>query len=837
MIRSMLVFVTLAAATLPAAFGDCGSIATVPRPRIYFPSPAYGPYATLRERWKAAENANTVEFRNLTQQAAASLTANPGSPYFYDAIAFEMAFLYALDPARFATYGPRALYFLDKAIDQLAPSTPITAATNSNPVIFTAHNHGLTSGGTYTVWGGSGSWAAVNIGRVVVTVRDADTFSIAVDSTGLGPLTGSLTVSANSLTSLNQGRWDTPVIAATWDWAHDQISSTLSPYQQAKIMNALASSASLIVTHWYVDPNPTGGTGNLTVGPMNGALQAAIALAGDVPGMEAVCEATRKKFLEVVPPAYTTGGIISGLQIFPTAHGGAYVESTEYAPQVVYYLMQYMLVLRGATGENLYPTLGGWYGDQMRYLMAATSPSVASSGGTWPELFPYGDILIKNQHHTVGGVVRQNVEQLAYYFALTGDQSNLGYAEWWLRNMSNGYAVNDTVTPSLIVPNEFLWYDPTLIPLDYRTDQPLDYYADGLGVVLSRSSWDKDATWLGFKGGALRGVDADHFHGDVLGFALYRKGDWLTNELQGWGGNTWLTKFHNVPLPDNGMPDIHAGSNPVLASGQKISAATAKVVRYEATADDSYLFAEADATPIYRGSTNIYSKPIYTATVNTAIRDLLYLKPDTVVIADRLAYDAGHPTTAKWLLQALADPGTPAGNTFTLGSLLGTQELNVSVVCPASPLYNVVSPDAQLEDAAGGAAARQWRIEISSGKSTQAEQYLMVLQAGDAGFTPVPVATLAATNLNAAQFGQTVVAAITDTRMNGVTRSYTFDEKAVVRHIIMGLQPGVNYSVTRPARGQVVIADATGGSDDQATTPGGLLVFTTLLSRRAPVRR
>jgi uncharacterized protein (TIGR03437 family) len=70
----------------------------------------------------------------------------------------------------------------------------ITAATNANPVVFTTSaDHGLISGQTVLISGATGSWTPVN-GSFVVTVKDSDTFSIAVDSTNFGTLSGSLSI-------------------------------------------------------------------------------------------------------------------------------------------------------------------------------------------------------------------------------------------------------------------------------------------------------------------------------------------------------------------------------------------------------------------------------------------------------------------------------------------------------------------------------------------------------------------------------------------------------------------------------------------------------------------
>lgn len=73
-------------------------------------------------------------------------------------------------------------------------SIAIASATNANPVEFTVGAaHGLISGRQYTLSGATGSWTPVN-GVFAVTVTSTTKFTIPVNSTGFGALTGSVIV-------------------------------------------------------------------------------------------------------------------------------------------------------------------------------------------------------------------------------------------------------------------------------------------------------------------------------------------------------------------------------------------------------------------------------------------------------------------------------------------------------------------------------------------------------------------------------------------------------------------------------------------------------------------
>jgi hypothetical protein len=79
----------------------------------------------------------------------------------------------------------------------------VSAASNANPVSFTATAHNLFYTATSTVLpivnitGGTGNWAAVN-GNWVATPTSANAFTIPVDSTAFGALTGTLVVTTLS---------------------------------------------------------------------------------------------------------------------------------------------------------------------------------------------------------------------------------------------------------------------------------------------------------------------------------------------------------------------------------------------------------------------------------------------------------------------------------------------------------------------------------------------------------------------------------------------------------------------------------------------------------------
>jgi hypothetical protein len=72
-------------------------------------------------------------------------------------------------------------------------TTAVSACTNANPTVCTVTGHGLTVGTTYsaTFTGATGSWTPIN-GSHALTAIDANTFSMPVNATGFGAMTGSV---------------------------------------------------------------------------------------------------------------------------------------------------------------------------------------------------------------------------------------------------------------------------------------------------------------------------------------------------------------------------------------------------------------------------------------------------------------------------------------------------------------------------------------------------------------------------------------------------------------------------------------------------------------------
>jgi hypothetical protein len=89
-----------------------------------------------------------------------------------------------------------AIMFTENSVSLTAgdgTTKAITAATNANPAVLTSANHGFAVGDKIrlNISGATGNWAPINGATVAITVINANTFSVPVDSTTFGALTGS----------------------------------------------------------------------------------------------------------------------------------------------------------------------------------------------------------------------------------------------------------------------------------------------------------------------------------------------------------------------------------------------------------------------------------------------------------------------------------------------------------------------------------------------------------------------------------------------------------------------------------------------------------------------
>ncbi|MFC1483631.1 heparinase II/III family protein [Candidatus Neomarinimicrobiota bacterium] len=188
-------------------------------------------------------------------------------------------------------------------------------------------------------------------------------------------------------------------------------------------------------------------------------------------------------------------------------------------------------------------------------------------------------------------------------------------------------------------PHKFNWmdlltYNPEISPKPIEDLPKLKHFEDN-DLVATRSSWQPDATLIGFRCGPApghrnqadplllerRGYGPGHGHPDINSFSIFAHGEWLAIDP----GYTHLkrTDNHNTIIV-NGQGQAGALEHWLDFMAFEEREPAPAILRIESNPVYDYILGDAG---------NIY---VDKAKLNSFRRHLLFLKPDIVVIADDL---------------------------------------------------------------------------------------------------------------------------------------------------------------------------------------------------------
>jgi len=306
-----------------------------------------------------------------------------------------------------------------------------------------------------------------------------------------------------------------------------------------------------------------------------------------------------------------------------------------------------------------------------------------------------------------------------------------------------------------------LWYDPDLEeePLTY-SDQPMARHFEGVGQVVFRSGWDKDATFGVLKCQSFRSFG--HRHADENEFIITKKGALAIDSgvdqrsprehVRNYFTQTIAHNTVTVRNPDedtggyandggqyrgqlrkvSGDAPIHTqhGSyypgSPLMLDG---------IVAFET--NDNYSYACGDATKAYSPDK-----------VKLFLRQMVYLPADRFVIFDRVT-STRPEFTKRWLLHSVNQPRV-TGRVFTVSegqgklfcqTLLPEDAETKTVGGPGKAFWvdgkNYPPPNPDRAEEAGG-----WRVEVYPGSPRTEDYFLHLLTVTDKGTDRQPTATL-----------------------------------------------------------------------------------------------
>ena len=306
-----------------------------------------------------------------------------------------------------------------------------------------------------------------------------------------------------------------------------------------------------------------------------------------------------------------------------------------------------------------------------------------------------------------------------------------------------------------------LWYDPDLEekPLRYP-EQPQARHFQGVGQVVFRSGWDKDATFAVLKAQSFR--SSGHRHADENDFVITKKGALAIDSgvyQRGPGGHLYnyfvRTVAHNTitvydPEEDTGGRPNDGGQYQGL--WRKISGDSPAFGSHGVYYPGSPLMIGGitafETNPRYSYALGDVGRAYSPHKVKLFTRQMVFLPPDYFVIFDRVT-STKPEFTKRWLLHTVNRP-RQQGRTVVVTE--GQGKLFSQTLLPEDARIQLVGgpgkdfwvdgknyPPPQPERAVEAGA---WRVEVYPGSPRTEDYFLHFLYAADEGTAAAPTATL-----------------------------------------------------------------------------------------------
>lgn len=496
--------------------------------------------------------------------------------------------------------------------------------------------------------------------------------------------------------------------------------------------------------------------------------------------------------------------------------GGLPADGLEYGPQSLAYLAQALWALHTAGADD-----AAAFGRQSRL---DSNPYWKELCTAWPLLMSARSV----EHPWLGQVYQplwwgegqhyfapESVDLFAPIAILArdlGDGALADAARWIAVHLGPGEAEglgnrarNPEVWRRAIL--YFLMQEPKAPPpKDPRS--VTSFVAPGLGKILARTDWSKNAALFDF---GIGWITVDHQHADGNAFQWYRRGEWLVKERTGYGEHIVATDAHDAVCIQNSQP-AHTKDKPDdyralywKRGSQYTNGVTdddGKLVAHSETKD--YVYALGDATALYNSS----HEEIHD--VAHASRAIVWLPGDYVVVYDRAATKVDG-RFKRFFLQLTAQAKV-AGRRATVKTP-GGQYLYVTSLLPAdgkltaepAEKYEDNEP-AEFDPIAGRLRVESWSRDV---------RFLTVLQASDKDKPETPPLVDAGPGFAATMARDVVVVFPHDLGAEVSALSFA-PPPGAHRLCVTGLAPNGEYTLARDGgkvkltRGKGAHADAGG---------------------------
>ena len=399
-------------------------------------------------------------------------------------------------------------------------------------------------------------------------------------------------------------------------------------------------------------------------------------------------------------------------------------------------------------------------------------------------LAPMGD-LSRSSAMEVTPYDREYVQNATYW---SDDAAVRGLGAWYLHEVSPSYLTDAARMRGL------LYYD-VVFPIDTppvppgASGRPLGYRSPGTDWLNARSAWDDAATSLTVV--ASSEIVQSHAHVDTGSFVIWR-GGWQAADAVSYGksGLSWEAGAHDMIQ----VPGHH--HNTGKSRG---------LVHY---ADDGALFyAQVDAS-------NLFQKRVsdtgYEPMLDEWTRELVYVRPDTLVVYDRVV---PKPSTKdySWRVHFPNRPGAaPSGGARRWSASNGSGAISVTLVDGGEAK---VAEDADLAEG----PSKAWRLDVAPHAGGRT---LALLEVGGGAPPVTAVETVTGVGVQGLAWRDQVVVLSAQPLGRPASLPFTYRVKDTGKrqHTLVDMAGAVDVTVTRDAG--FVVVKVSAGSRYRANEQG-----------------
>ncbi len=671
------------------------------------------------------------------------------------------------------------------------------------------------------------------------------------------------------------------VLAFIYDYCYDQLSASLKS-QMVALMNDYYDDVS--VSGYQAQDYSYACDGNFFGGHLYGVALMGYASFGDNPRAEEMIEWARVRFdgsaapavpQAKIPRAWRTQSFEGGQRPAVSLDfngpditgnpfkGGFDFQAWSYGTEEYSRMIDYMLIVKSATGEDILTPRLGWFSQILRAEKHALFPNrfMIDPTGDWGGF--QGAVILRALPIRLAYVLAGTADgPAAQHFAYSEiAESSIPDVEVFKAPEWADLYFTSTTRPSteLALPPYYTGFGPAYPQGAHSpagTNGAIPYF-------IMRSDWSASATWASIKM-ANEWFD-DHQHYDAGHLLIARASDYLLVSATDWKTETdgnGNPLYGRSGILGTSLQALEASLNNTLyfddfgdfqSTSEAGSGGQAGVGIDEVIADelnDSYSYVRSDLSSAYNRAGEQSDAP--NRRLDFFYRNFLYLRaPNVFVVYDQVqAKPSSNARGAyrKHLRWHLPERPVITGRTARLDH--GQSRLFIKTLLPANADLKVVDEWTNPDPCDGsnpacvpfGANVATFRIEVSDPQNPLFIPFLTVLQPGPAGLAEPsanPITTLdnRMTGVDLTQSGTRSIALFnsqTGQVPPPVTSvSYRVSGSGTITHTLMGVVPGAQYAVT-VADGVVRVEQSAGGT--RTASAAGVLQFTTG-SPDAPARR